>query len=107
MSKEKPTAKEIAQSIADDCKRKGWTFYVDGKILTISKTFTPGDMDAFVKCDSEYYGIISQLPRARPGSDWGTDGGGVGGYFAHKSGQFTMSRSGGSIRVLQALARLR
>jgi hypothetical protein len=97
---------EIAKQIADMCVRLGWEYRVNGDILTIHKFFEPNDNSAFCKADSEYYFILSLLPRTKPGSDWGTDGGGIGALSAIKNGHFVMKRSGGSARVLKALAKI-
>lgn len=102
------TASETkARAILDKATELGFRVsVVENRLLRIDKEFTPGDLDAFRKCDTTYYWVLSLLPRTSPGSDWGTDGGGVGGYVAHKSGQFHMYRSGGNKNILRALARM-
>ena len=97
---------QIARSILSTADALGWDVHVRRNILSITKCFAPGDMDAFVEADGQYYDIISQLPRTSAGSDWGTDGGGMGGVAAHRSGVFTYNRSGGAKRVLRALEKL-
>jgi hypothetical protein len=97
---------EIAKQIADKCASLGWEYVVNGDILTIHKFFEPNNNSAFCKADSEYYFILSLLPRTKPGSDWGTDGSTVGSLSAIKNGHFIMKRSGGSSRVLKALAKI-
>lgn len=99
-------AREIAQKINDLCVRLGWSYYCRGGILTIEKRFTPGDMDEFVKADCEYFSILRLMPAPRPGSIWGTDGGGVGAVSAHKNGHFVMNKSGCNKNVLKALEKL-
>lgn len=99
-------AKQQAQAIADRCNEYGWTFTVRGGILQIDKKLTPGNMDEFVTADMEYYSILGLLPTTSPGSVWGTDGGGIGAISAVNNGLFTMKKSGGSKRVLNALAKL-
>jgi hypothetical protein len=99
-------AKEQARKIVEMCDRLGWTYEVRGSILTISCTFPKGLVDGLNACDSEYYSILELLPRTSPGSDWGTDCGGIGAMSALKSGMFRMNRSGGSKRVLNALAKM-
>ena len=98
--------KSIAHQIKEACEKYGWKYEVRGEVLTIHKYFTPGDLDGFRDADMEYYSIIDLLPRSRAGSDWGTEGGGIGGYSAHKNGHFIMNRSGGNLNVLKALAKL-
>ena len=99
-------AADTAREIADTAARLGWRLHVRAGILTITKFFTPGDNAGFCECDGTYYDVLSKLPRTRPGSDWGTDGGGIGALSAIKAGRFTMNRSGGSKMVLKALAKL-
>jgi hypothetical protein len=88
------------------CKELGWTFAVRGAILTIYKTIRRDNKDDLVRADMEYYSILSLLKRSRPGSDWGTDCGGVGALSALSSGLFTMNRSGGNKNTLKALAKI-
>jgi len=95
-------AKETAQEIKATCSKLGWTYEIRGSVFTITKEFTPTN-ENFVTADMEYYSILELLPRTSPGSDWGTDGGGMGALSAMKSGRFVMNRSGGSKRVLNAL----
>lgn len=94
----------IAKAILDAAFVADWEVQVRGDILTITKEIEPGSLTDFSKADSEYYGIISLLPRPRAGSMWGTDGGGVGGLAAIKAGLFVMNVSGGSKLVLRKLA---
>ena len=102
MSKSADTAREIMNLAT----RLGWFVTVRGSILTITKRFTAGSSTEFAQCDMEYGSILGLLPRTRSGSDWGTDGGGIGALSAINSGKFTMNRSGGSVRVLRALEKM-
>ncbi len=102
----KPTPAAIAAEIKETADRLGWVINVRGAILTISKRFTPGSNDELVGCDMEYSSILGKLPRPRPGSDWGTDCGGIGAMTALEQGLFVMNKSGGNKRVLNALARI-
>jgi len=102
----KPAPADTARNIKEMADRLGWTINVRGSILTIYKTFTPGNNDELVTADMEYGSILGLLPRSRPGSDWGTDCGGMGSIEALKTGHFTMNKSGGNKRVLNALAKL-
>jgi len=95
-------SKETAQKILDLANEYGWSVNVRGSILTIYKDGIRSNED-FVRADMEYYGILDLLPSTSPGSIWGTDGGGIGALSAMKSGVFTMNKSGGSKRVLNAL----
>lgn len=103
----KPSPIEIAKSIIKAAADNGFTLEVRGGILTVHSTYKGGDVNEwFRNCDMSYYSVLGLLKRSEPGSDWGTDGGSIGGYSAIKSGRFTMNRSGGSKRVLAALSKL-
>lgn len=102
----KPSPIEIAKSIKAAADANGFKLEVRGGILTIHKMFSPDDRNGFVECDMSYYSVLGLLPRTEPGSDWGTDGGGIGALSAISSGHFVMNRSGGSKRVLAALVKL-
>ena len=97
---------EIAAKIKEAAVQNGYKLEVRGGILTVHKYFQAGSRDGFVDCDMSYYSVLGLLPRTEPGSDWGTDGGGIGALSAISSGHFVMNRSGGSKRVLSALAKL-
>ena len=102
----KQTPKQIATEILDAANRGGWSIEINSDgydpILTIRKSFTPGDMDAFVEADGTYFDVISRLPRTTSGSDWTM----FRPLGAVKSGSFVYNRSGGSRRVLKQLAKL-
>lgn len=96
---------EIAAKIKSVCDELGWSFSVrNGSLLTITKRISGND--EFVRADMEYYSILGLLPSTSAGSIWGTDGGGIGALSAMNSGMFTMNKSGGSKRVLNALKKL-
>jgi hypothetical protein len=98
---------EIANKIIQAAKDNNFRLEVRGGILTIHSNFTGGDVNEwFRNCDMSYYSVLGNLPRTSPGSDFGTDGGSVGGLSAIRSGHFTMNRTGGSVRVLNALKKL-
>lgn len=96
-------SKEIANQIKSTAKELGWTLEVRGSILTIKKQIS--GREQFVTADMEYYSILGLLPSTSAGSVWGTDGGGIGAISAMNTGVFTMNKSGGSKRVLNALAK--
>jgi hypothetical protein len=100
-------SKEIAQKIKAMADQLGWLIEVrrGNSILTITKRIA--GQDQFVDADMEYYSILELLPSTSAGSIWGTDGGGIGAISAMNSGLFTMHKSGGSKRVLDALAKIR
>jgi hypothetical protein len=97
---------EEATKIAARCKQLGWDFAVRGSIFTIYKEIARGNKEELVRADMEYYSILGLLKRSSPGSDWGTDCGGIGALSALSSGLFTMNRSGGNKNILKALAKM-
>ena len=97
---------EEANKIAARCKQLGWDFAVRGSIFTIYKEIARGNKEELVRADMEYYSILGLLKRTSPGSDWGTDCGGIGAMSALSSGLFTMNRSGGNKNILKALAKM-
>jgi hypothetical protein len=97
---------EEATKIAARCKQLGWDFAVRGSIFTIYKEIARGNKEELVRADMEYYSILGLLKRSGPGSDWGTDCGGIGAMSALSSGLFTMNRSGGNKNTLKALAKM-
>ena len=98
----KTSTKTAAAKFVAACREAGWFITTRNNVVTITKHFTPGSRDEFVKLDGEYYGILS-LVKARGGSMWGTDGSGVGGYSAMLHGCFTMNVSGVSESFIAAL----
>ena len=103
----KKTSLQIAKEIKQKADDLGWQLAVrNGSILTITKKLARCNMEEFTKADMEYYSILGKLPTTSPGSMWGTDGGGVGGMSALNSGMFTMNKSGGSKRILNALSKM-
>jgi hypothetical protein len=102
----KLTPQAQAQAIKNKAAELGFEITVRGDILTVSKRIIPGDNQSFADADMSVYSVLELLPRTSPGSDWGTDGGSIGGMTAMNNGRFVMNRSGGSKRVLQALARI-
>lgn len=102
----KLTNQEIAQNVIDVANQLKWNIKVRGCILTITKEIIKNDLDDFCKADSQYYRILGLVPQTRPGSTWGTDGGGVGAISATKSGLFVMKKSGCNKNILKAIAKL-
>jgi hypothetical protein len=98
---------EIAAKIKEAAVQNGFTLEVRGGILTVHRRFQGGDVNAWFRdCDMTYGCVTGLLPSVEPGSEWGTDGGSVGGMTAINSGRFVMNKSGGSKRVLAALAKM-
>lgn len=97
-------AQEEAKKIKEAASKGGWSIAVRGDILTISKRVN--NREEFCTADREYGFILRLLRRSSPGSDWGTDGSGIGGALIVDGGLFVMNRSGGNKRVLSALAKM-
>ena len=100
------TNKAIAEQILNTATSLGWKIAVRNDVLTITKSIEPDNNTEFCNADSEYYSILGLLPNTSAGSTWGTDGGGIGALSAIKQGVFRMNKSGGSKRVLSALAKM-
>lgn len=101
----KPTASETARAFCDAAKAGNWKIEARSEIVTITRHFAPGDNAEFVSCDGDYHGVLSTL-RAKGGSMWGTDGGGVGCHVALRTGTFRMNVSGVGKRVIAAILKL-
>jgi len=97
-------SKETALKIKNLASELNWTLEVRGSILTIKKQIS--GREQFVTADMEYYFVLGLLPSTSAGSIWGTDGGGIGAISAMNTGVFIMNKSGGSKRVLTALAKI-
>jgi hypothetical protein len=102
----KPSAKELAREFHDACVSRGWRYSASGDIVTIRKSFTPGDREAYVECDMSAYDILSIAP-LKGGSVWGTDGGSIGGMVGLNGGYYTLNKSGkGGKTFIAELAKL-
>lgn len=101
-----PVADAVNKFVAA-ARAGGWSWSVRGAVVTIAKSFTPGDRVAFSNADSEAYGILSLAPLSG-GSVWGTDGGSVGGAVGLEGGYYRLNKSGSTgKRFLSALAKVR
>jgi hypothetical protein len=98
-------AKETAAKILAVANEYGWEVTVRGSILTITKSGI-NSIDDFVHADMEYFSILGLLPSTSPGSIWGTTGDGVGALSAMTTRRFVVNKSGGSKRILKAIASL-
>lgn len=104
--KKQTKSEVVAQSIIEAANKYGWVVEVRGDILTIKKFIKPNDNESFCIADGEYWSILSLLPSTSAGSVYGTDGSGIGALSAMNGGTFKMNKTGGSIRVLKALAKM-
>lgn len=87
------------------CVRLGWEYSVKPQIVTIQKTFTPGDKDAYVDCEIDSYELMSLVPLTG-GSTWGTDSASVGGYAGLNGGYYRLNKSGSTgLRFIKALSK--
>jgi hypothetical protein len=104
MTHKKPTPTEAAAKIREVAARLGWKIAVnvEDDILTITKRIA--STEDFVRADCEYFGILGHARMTTPGSQWGTDGGGMGALHAMKTGVFTMNKSGVDKRILKNLS---
>lgn len=100
-----PSAATQARSFAEACERDGFSFSVRGDIVSVTKTFTPGDSDAYVACDGDGPCLLAMVPSSG-GSTWGTDGGSVGGMVAIKNGRYRLNVSGVAKRFVNALSKI-
>jgi hypothetical protein len=98
-------AKQQAENFVNACKKYGFNFEAKVSVVTITKSFTPGDKEAFTELDMINSNVLALVP-LKGGSVWGTDGGSIGGYSALKSGQFRMNKSGDGSRFMAALRKL-
>lgn len=100
-------AKEQAQAFLAKAQQHGFTVQCKGQtVVTIHKTFAPGDLHAFAEADMDAYTVLSYAP-LKGGSVWGTDGGSVGGSVGLKNGHYTLNKSGDNgVRFTAALRKL-
>jgi hypothetical protein len=97
--------KLAARDFVIECAARGFNFsWKPTGVISIYKEID--SVEEFCKADSEYYYILLKVPTSRPGSVWGTDGGGVGALHAMRSGKFQMNKSGVNKNFLKALYNL-
>ena len=100
----KQEALSIAQKFLSECAEHGFVAFVRGNsIVGVSRKFSPGDKQAFCECDMMAGSVLDVIPQ-RGGSQFGTDGGSVGGAIALQKGFFEMKATGCSKTVVAALA---
>lgn len=99
-------AKEQAITFVSSARKYGWNVErASGNIVTITKRFTPGNMEELTDCDMEYFSILCDAP-LKGGSVWGTDCGGIGAMAALRDGNFRMNKSGSGKRFLAEVEKL-
>ena len=101
----KLTPKEQAAKFVNLCREYGWTWKARPNIVEISKEIVKNSNESFTTADMEYGSLLDLAP-LKGGSTWGTDGGGIGGMSAMRSGTFTMKKSGTAARFIKELQKL-
>lgn len=101
----KSTAADQAARFLAECREAGFEVSGGGGVVTISKSFTPGDRAAYVECDMTGPLLLCQVPKTGPGSTWGTDGGSIGGHAGLVGGYYRLKASGCSKRFTAALVK--
>jgi len=94
---------EAAATIRAEAQRLGVTVTGHDGIVTVRKTFTPGDKAAYVTAESDCYAILRHFRMVRAGSVWGTDSGSVGGAVGLEGGYCVLNMSGVAVRLVRAL----
>jgi hypothetical protein len=74
-------------------------------IVEITRSFEPGDLDAYRSADLDALGVMRLVPTSYPGSTWGTTSDGVGGHAGLTGGYYRLVKSGVSASFAKALAK--
>ena len=98
------TSESVAGFIAA-CESAGFSYSCKPGIVTVRRSFTPGNSAEFVRCDGDGPSLLDIVPTTSAGSTWGTDGGSVGGAVAIRDGHYRLNVSGVSKRFTTALAK--
>jgi hypothetical protein len=96
---------QLAINFIEAATAAGYIVTTSKTIVTITRTFTPGDHNAYTRCDMSGSSILGLVP-AKGGSEWGTDGASIGGYAGLRRGEYQLNISGVSIRFTDALKKL-
>lgn len=106
MTTPKTSPKDQALAFKTLCLKYGWSFNASrDNVLEITKQIVPGCKQSFCNADMEYSSILDLAP-LKGGSVWGTDGGGVGGMVAMRTGQFSIKKSGKAQSFMKELRKL-
>lgn len=95
-----PTPAEKAAAFKAKCAELGFTYSARDTVVSVSKRFTPGDVNAFNDVDGNAYLLLSMVPKSG-GSTWGTDG--IGAHVACERGVVVLNCSGVKKRFTAAL----
>lgn len=99
------TSESIASFIAA-CESAGFSYSCKPGIVTVRRSFTPGDAAEYVRCDGDGPSLLALVPITSAGSTWGTDGASVGGAVGLRDGHYRLNVSGASKRFTTALAKV-
>lgn len=104
---DKTSPQDQARAFKAKCQEYGWTYSANrNEVIEIQKRIIPGSNESFTTADMEYGELLGMVPM-KGGSVWGTDGGGIGGMVAMRTGQMSMKKSGsGAKRFMDALRKL-
>ena len=105
----KTTTAQSVEAFVSAARREGFSWKVNDRgldVVEITKSFAPGDRDAYVQCDATAYSVLMHAPVVAPGTTWGTDGASVGGHAGMIGGYFRLAKSGVSKRFLKALVKI-
>jgi hypothetical protein len=99
-------SKEAAQLFVEKAAKYGfhWSVSLSG-VVTVKKSFAPGDKDAYVGCDMMGPSVLDYAPGSG-GSIWGTDGGSIGGMSGLNGGYYKLNKSGVNKNFCKALTKL-
>ena len=98
------TPTEQAKAILAEARALGVRVAGRDGIVTVSVTFTPGDVDAYRNAERACNDVLRLVRQTRAGSTWGTDSGSVGGHTGLEKGVCTMNKSGADKRVVKILS---
>ena len=99
-------AKEIADKIKQVARERGVRVYGEGRVLTATKEFPKGDMQAFHKAYNDCHAVVTYMRFTKNSNEWGCSsaGFGVGAQECVKAGRVTINKSGdGGSLILKKL----
>jgi len=99
-------AKEIADKIKQVARERGVRVYGEGRVLTATKEFPKGDMQAFHKAYNDCHAVVTHMRFTKNSNEWGCSsaGFGVGAQECVKAGRVTINKSGdGGSLILKKL----
>lgn len=100
-----PTSADKASNFLAAAKADGFTVTFgrqSDSVVTVEKTFTPGDTAAYLDAGVVAYRLLGMCPAVSAGTTWGTTSDGVGGHAGLTGGYYRLSKSGVSKRFTNA-----